>query len=710
MKLKQGLEIKRNDDGVMQIFADSESLLYYGMGYCHAKDRGLQMLLMRIIGQGRLSEILDSSEESLLIDIFFRRMNWQAEISLDGFTEEVKTFYESYCRAINDVFESSLPWELKLLGYRHEAWQITDSILLSRMMGYIGLSGTQAEIEKLFLEMLQAGISIRKLEELFPGLLQEADLELLQKIKLEERLVTTELWQKGISRFIASNNWVVASCKSKSGKPLLANDPHLEINRLPAVWYEQVAHWQGNYVVGATVPGLPGVIIGRSKHLSWGVTYTFMDAIDSWVEKCKDGKYYREGEGWLAFQERQEVILRKKKQAHTITVYENQHGILQGNPYEEGYYLASNWSGSKSGLATFSEVGKILHAQSVEEGMDVMGNFETAWNFVFADAKDNIGYQMSGLLPKRRSGWKGFVPLTGWLAENDWQGFHSYQDLPRAYNPPQGYFVTANNDLNAWGKVEAINMPHESYRADRISQLLEEKEKLDAEDMKRMQYDVYSLQAEKFIAVLRQAYQGKELSQRLQMLFAWDCCYTTSSQEAYCFELFYKQLHLQVFGKGGMGEETIQHLLESSGIFVDFYGNFDAVMLAEESEWFSGLSRAEIYQQAWQKVEGMPLQNYGEMQRLEFTHILFDGRLPRFLGFDKGPYALPGGRSTINQGQIYTSEGRKTSFFPSIRVVADMAEDGIQTNLPGGVSDRRFSRWYCSDLQNWLDGNYKKLL
>src|SRR5262249_48370072 len=149
-----------------------------------------------------------------------------------------------------------------------------------------------------------------------------------------------------LPRMMASNNWVVAGAKTASGKPFLCNDPHLEINRLPPIWYEVVMRCTNagpKYAMGASFPGLPGIAIGRTPDLAWGVTYAFMDCIDPWGEECGEGKYRRIND-WLPWEQGGEVIRRKKSPPVEVIYYENPHGVLDGNPNEAGYYLASRWS------------------------------------------------------------------------------------------------------------------------------------------------------------------------------------------------------------------------------------------------------------------------------------------------------------------------------------------------------------------------------
>ncbi|MCU0847307.1 MAG: penicillin acylase family protein [Spirochaetes bacterium] len=706
--MKKNITIYRDENGIPHIEAENKADVYYGMGYMHARDRGMQMILMRILGEGRLSELLDSSDTSLQIDTFFRKMNWRGntERYIAGIGDLEKQVLDSYVQGVNDAFNESIPGEFKLLGYRPEAWKAEHTIIIARMAGYLTLSQSQDEMERMFVEMVQNNVPVPLLEELFPGNLKGLDVGLLKKVKLQEKVVPPEtLWGKAVPRMMASNNWVISGKKTASGKPILSNDPHLEVNRLPNVWYEMAADIGGRYIIGATMAGAPAFIIGRSNDLSWGVTYAFIDCIDSWIEECKNGRYRYDGK-WKDFEVRKEFILRKKKTPVELTFYENDHGVLNGDPSENGYYLSSRWTAAESGLQSMKYFLKLWDARNVREGMDALGQIEAFWNWVLADRHGNIGFQMSGLVPKRRPGVSGFIPLPGWDKKNNWKGLVNYRDLPRAYNPVKGFFATANHDLNKYGKVKPINMPMGSYRADRINDILEKGDSFTPEDVFKMHYDVYSLQAELFMKIIRPLLPDTEQG---RVLRDWNCEYSLDSKAAYLFEELYRGLFLEVFGKNGMGEGAVDFFGKETGLFVDFYQNFDRILLAKKSAWFGGKSRDEIYTGAIEKYLGVKPIPWGKTHGVLFKNILFDGKLPRILGFDRGPYPLPGGRATIHQGQIYRAAGRLTTFFPSFRFVTDFSKDEAHTNIAGGPSDRRFSKWYISDLKNWMKKRYKKI-
>ena len=701
-------QIWRDKHGVCHVEGKNLSDMFRLMGYAHGKDRGMQILLMRILGWGRTSELLDSSDEMLEIDIFFRRMNWGSTAEeIQKLTPEAKKIAEAYCEGVNQALAEKTPWEYKLLGYKPEPWRTEDIIMLSRMIGYLTLAQSQGEMERLLVELVQADIDEERLHELFPGILGGLDIDLVKKVKLQERIVSpASLWNIAAPLMMASNNWAVSGKKTASGKPILANDPHLEVNRLPNVWYEMVLKTNGRYAISGTMPGLPALLIGRNPDLAWSATYTFMDGTDSWIEKCRNGQYFREPDQWVSFRKREEVIKRKKKDPVTIVFYENDHGILEGDPYQDGYYLTSLWAPANSGSVTINSILNIWDVKSVKEGMNLLGKIETSWNLLMADKDGNIGYQMSGLMPKRRKGISGFVPLPGWKKENDWQGFEKPEDLPRCYNPDCGYFVTSNQDLNEYGKVRPINMVMGPYRSNRIADLLSGQNNFTCDDMMKIQYDVFSIQAESFMKILSPLLPK---TAKAKILEEWDLKYASDSKGAYLFHKFYRELYREVFGENGFGTEAVEYLGKHTGIFNDFYINFDQILLSKKSSWFRGRTREEIYSRTVEKALSVEVKSWGEVQKVTLSNIFFGGKLPRFLGFDRGPITVIGSLATPHQGQIFESAGRQTSFAPSYRMITDLSRDEVYTNMAGGPSDRRFSKWYCSDIENWVTGKYKKL-
>ncbi len=703
--------VKRNSHGIPEISADGLTNLVFGQGWVHACDRQLQILLSRTLLQGRAAEQLAGDPALVEIDRFMRRMNVMpdADAELKKLEPAVHEQLQAYADGINHYLEENpTVIELKLLGYRPEPWQIRDTFCFAKVMGFLGLSDAQGTMEKFIVQMVQNGIDGGRLKELFPYMTEKIDTALMKKITLAPPLVPESLkWLQTLPRFMASNNWAVSGARSESGKPILCSDPHLEVNRLPSVWQEIVLRSPDDVLMGGSIPGAPGLPIGRSRRLAWSATYSFMDQIDFRIEECRDGKY-RRGNNWKPFRVRREEIKVKKGKTIFENVYENEHGLLEGDPAVAGHYLVMCWSAAKGCVANdMNGLMNMLSAKNVKEGMAQWRRLEAnSFNYVLADDSGNIGYQMSGRLFDRPRGVSGLVPLPASEKKYDPRGFVPAAKLPSLLNPKSGMIVTANQDLNHLGTAKPINLPMGTYRSSRITQLLSTRKKCAVADMKVIHFDLLSLQAEAFMKELRPLAPDTANG---RILRGWDCTYVGDSKGAMLFESVYLSLLRIVFGDGGIGREVVDYIMTETSLFNDYYANFDSILLKKRSAWFGRRSREEILRRALDEGLAVKAAPYGKTRKIMFAHMLFGGKLPRFLGYDRGPIELPGCRATVPQGQIFRSAGRTTTFSPSYRMIADMAFCEIHTTLAGGPSDRRFSRWYASDLDNWLRGAYKIL-
>jgi penicillin G amidase len=705
------LTLDRSEQGVPGISAPDSASAYYGLGWVHCRDRQLQTMLTRILLSGRAAELLAADPALVEIDRFMRRMNFlpDTEEVLAKLEPDVRRDTEAYVRGYNDSFaRHGRIFEWKLLGYRPEPWEIKDTLILGKIMAFLGLADAQAAMEKFIVQMVQNDVDEKKLRELFPYLSEKIDYRLLKEVRLSNPMVPEAIkWLSVVPRMRASNNWAVAGSRTASGKPIYCSDPHLEMNRIPAIWQEVVMRIGDESVIGATLPGTPGFAVGRTRNLAWGPTFSFMDMIDFRVEHCRDGKY-RRGNRWLPFRVREEVIRVKKGAPVVEKVYENDLGVLEGDPFKEGHYLVLCWSAARGcGAGEFNGLFSLVKAKNVKEGMACIRKLEAlTFNWTIADTAGNIGYQMSGRMYNRPRGTSGLVPLPAWEKKYDPRGFVDMKKLPARYNPAEGFIVTANQDLNRFGTSRPINLPMASYRADRIAMMIKEKKKLTVEDMKRIHFDLYSLQARRFMEVLAPLIPDTENG---RILKKWDCTYSSDSKGAMLFESVYRELLLAVFGDNGLGRNVVTHVMEESGLFNDYYGNFDEILMRPRSAWFGGVPREELFRKAVNAGLAVGARPYGSTRKIVMTHLLLGGKFPRFLGFDRGPLELIGNRATVPQGQIFRSAGRVTTFSPSFRFITDMAFPEVHTNIAGGPSDRRFSRWYLSDLKNWLTGVYKVL-
>jgi penicillin amidase len=603
-----------------------------------------------------------------------------------------------------------------MVRYDPEWWTIADTILTVKLMSYVGLAQSQQDIEKFLIQAIRAGVPTERLAALTPPHLDGLDnatTELIAKLRYVQPLVPEALRFLGAApTLMASNNWAVAGSRSESGNPLQCNDPHLECNRLPAIWYEAVMHTDDDYRIGATMPGVPGLVMGRTRSLSFGFTYGFMDMVDYFIEQCHDNGY-RRGESFVPLKIRNETIARKGASPIEITIRETDAGVLEsdsGEPaLEDGFYLSRAWSAHRvGGAASLDALARLPSVTTVSEAQQVVRNVAISCNWLLADREGNIGYQQSGLLPKRKH--SGLHPVPAWDEQWRWRGAVQPDQLHSLLNPPEGFIATANNDLNPTNGLLVINLPMGSYRVDRIRALLAERETCTLKDMQGIQNDLFSLQAERFMIVLEpllpETFAGR-------LLAGWDCRYDCESRGATLFETVYHALLREVFGKGLLGLEVWDATISSTAIVADYYHLFDDVLLGDDPSWFGEEGRSDLYKRVLEEVLNEvsleAISPWGRRQQIMMKNVFFDGRLPRWVGFDHGPIELPGNRATIVQGGIFTSHNRQTTFTPSWRFITDLGEDSALTALAGGPSGRRFSRWYKTDINRWLSGDYKML-
>ena len=710
LKYKNEITIKRDPHGIPLIYASSYEDALFGQGYTEANDRGMQMIFMRIIAQGRISEILNSSMDMLEADIFLRRMDWYGDARdvADSIGDETRELVNAWVAGVNDRFHKGLPFEIRLAGYRYEEWKIEDIIAFSRMISYLGLQQTQGQMQSFIVEMVQNGIEKEFLNEMFPGMLGSLDFSLVRKVKLSERNIPQEiLWNSSLPVFTASNVWAISPRKTESGKAILANDLHLDANRLPNMMQEMSLNVLDRYMTGFTMPGAPGILAGRNNNVSWGVAYSFMDSIDSWVEDCKEGKCRRVRKNkteWIRFSERRELFKRKGKVSKSVVYYENEHGVLDGNPLIPGFYLATRWAGSRgTGAKSIESVLSMFYAKDVFEGRDLLGKMEPSFTWVLADHEGNIGLQMSGVMPDRPNGISGLYPVPGWDPANEWKGFVSPDKLPSVLNPKNGYIAAANNDLNHYGKAKPINLCIGEHRAQRLEDLLSGNDSCNLRQMSEIQFDDYSYHAKEFMSVLRPVLPDSSES---EILKSWDCRYRDHSEGAKMFELFYRYLLEEVFGNV-FGKKTFDYLMNETRIHIVGYSYFDRILLSPYSLWFGERTREEIYLAAVLRAfHDRPGKEERERTRLPLKNILL-GKNPFFFFANKKSLRLKGGRSTLLQLQSYRSEKRDLKLAPVVRYLCDFSEKGIFSNMIGGPLDRPFSPYYNSDTKNWLNARYR---
>ncbi|MBM3555994.1 MAG: penicillin acylase family protein, partial [Alphaproteobacteria bacterium] len=406
--------------------------------------------------------------------------------------------------------------------------------------------------------------------------------------------------------------------------------------------------------------------------------------------------------GWEPLRLTKEVIRRKGAADHVLTSISTSHGLLEcgdGLPKDGRYLAIANSTRGGGAAASLAAILAAPEARDVREAQAILRNSALSGNWVLADAEGHIAYQQSGWLPERAK--PGLAPTLGWAPEPHWLGRVPGEHLAALVDPPGGVLATANDGADRPGVALAMG----DDRVDRIRALIGDRKGLTAADMTAIQADLFSLQADRLLAAFLPDMEEGPVKTALA---AWDRRYDAASKGATLFERFYGALCEEVFGAGFFGREAWRRMVDETALFAAYFSLFDRALLSGDGVWFKPRGRKAVMAAALAKLAS-DAPAWGEVNRFTFTQLFFAGLLPKWTGFDRGPFPMPGGRATISQGQLMTAYGRRTSFAPSWRCVADFGEGGIHTALPGGPSDRRFSRLYASDLERYLAFATKRL-
>jgi penicillin amidase len=714
---------ERDENGVPHIHAASWLEAIYAWGYMHATDRPTQVYFARAVASGQAAERIANKPELLETDIFLRRAALYRDLDLEfrRLPERTREQLDWYCQGVNDgLLDSGRTLPMWVTGFRPRPWEPVSVLLIGKLLSFAGLSIVEQENERLILELIQLGVDDERLRELFHPYLDGIDFEPLREVNVAKRLSDEALeLLADLPRLAGSNAWAVSASRTASGHAMLASDPHLEVNRLPSIWYEIALNWgDGQYAMGATLPGTPIMAVGRTNQLAWGVTYMHADTSDFFIEDCKPGGatgwQYRRGEHWFDFQHRQEVIRRKGDEPIVLDVYENEQGILSRAPDPangRAKYLSVAWIGEQSdGGRAISAWLDVIDSSNTAEAMDrvrVCPHPSLVW--LFADSDDHIGLQACGWLPLRGGGNSGIVPMAAWEPENHWQGRVRVDLLPREYDPAIGFVASANEELYRRDGPPLHAHAQPDYRKRRIVERLTELPRATVEDMQNLQYDVLSLQARDLLPVLLALVDDCPLKTKLS---AWDCRYTPSSTDATLFQHFYRHVVLQIFGnEQGIGWRRMFYLVTRVGYSTMVLTAIDRTLRKVTSSWWRGRSKKVLVQKAAELAQTEPVIPWSEFNSFHFMNRFFGtARAGRLLGFKSRPIAMPGCASTVFQGHLMTTATRENTFAPSYHFVTDMGVPGeAWTNLPGGPSESRFSEWYKTDIPRWISGEYKRL-
>jgi penicillin amidase len=541
--LKAPVTVARDSLGIPRIVGEHADDAYFALGFTHAQDRLWQMEAQRRLGAGRLAEIL--GEKALPTDKFMRTLGLYglAEQSFARLQPEVQSALTAYATGVNaylDHRQVPLPVEFQLLGLTPESWKPADSLVWGYLMA-LQLSGNWRD------ELLRAKLSAYLPADQVADLWGATPGGGPTTVGLSEPFIEHMLAAipPALMPQQASNVWVVSGDRSITGKPILANDPHLGF-QVPIIWYLAVLSTPDVEVAGATIPGVPFHILGHNRRIAWGMTTTQSDCMDLFVEKPA-GDGYLTPDGPRPFVQRNEVIEVRGGEPVTITVRETRHGPVISDVLgerAEGRLLALAASALDPDNLTPQAVYHINRAADWTEFTEALRDFGAPQqNFAYADIDGHIGLISPGRVPIRKSG-DGTLPSPGWTGDNDWVAWIPFDHLPRVFDPPSGVIVNANNKLvpDSYPYLLAAVWPA-SFRAQRIIERLDESPRLGIEDMSILQMDELSLMAADLKPrLLKVPPRGAHAAAVYGMLKEWDNVMSANAAEPLIFSTWLTRL------------------------------------------------------------------------------------------------------------------------------------------------------------------------
>jgi penicillin amidase len=606
------VDIIRDADDIPHIFGATRLDALYGLGYVHAQDRLWQMEFQRRIGHGRLSEIF--GEATVPQDRFLRTVGFgrAARRAWDRLPQDDRQQIDAYVAGVNAFLEarhgSALPPEFALLRFEPEPWTGPDVLVWVKMMAWDLSANYTVELLR---HDLSARVGPARMAELLPpypvnglsilglsGPVEETRAKAARNAAQDIRPSHTgrshdphsddhssswsgsfaaalaggnefvhDLLRDGATEGLGSNNWVVDGTLTASGKPMLANDPHLGAH-VPSLWY--LAHMSaGDFdVIGATLPGAPAVAIGRNRFIAWGETNMFADVEDLYRERLDAAGTHAEFAGVMEpLRTVTETIAVSGRPPVRVDVRISRHGPLVSDAINANNALARTapkpapleplalrWTALDDEDTTIVAFQRINEAKNWNDFTQALRRFVVPpQNFVYADVDGHIGYYAPGRVPIRASG-DGSIPAEGWSGAMEWTGWIPFEELPHTFDPPSHFIVTANNRPVPADYPHFLALEyHEPFRAQRITDLIRGKNKLTPDDFQAIQSDTLSLHAQSLLPLLlghvgpvvfRREDDSREAPDRqaLDLLMHWDFDARADRPEPAIFQAWFLRL------------------------------------------------------------------------------------------------------------------------------------------------------------------------
>lgn len=775
-ELKAEVSVQRDKWGIPHIYAANSHDLFMAQGYIHAQDRFWQMDFWRHIGSGRLSEMFGSSQ--LDTDKYLRTMGWArvAQQEIQEINAEMKAYLQAYANGVNAYLAEhqgsavSLEYAvLKLLnpGYKPEPWQILHSLTWGKVMAYDLGRNFESEIER---AILLKTLTPAEVEELFPPYPQDLPVilpelqqgetagkgrnknvevllnspDVLPALEsITKPMIALEKLIGPTGTGIGSNNWVISGQRTTTGKPILANDPHLGV-QIPSIWYEVGLHCTPKSaecpynVSGFSFAGMIGVIIGHSDRIAWGVTNVQSDVMDLYIEKINPNNpnQYEVNGKWVDMQLVPETIQVAGSQTIVQTVRYTRHGPILSDvspnlkdfkpsksvELPQNYAVALRWTAlapSKLGYA----IPQINRAQNWQEFRSAASNYDVpAQNLVYADIDGNIGYQMPGKFPIRAQG-DGRYPVPGWTDAYEWQGYIDFEKLPKSFNPPQGYIATANNLVNREYPYLITADWVYGYRAKRIVEMISQQtQPIFLKDVQQIQGDNRNLNAQTLVPLLKSiTVDTPRLQAAQKLLQGWNLQLGMTSPAAALFEVFWKHLLADTFH-----DQLPEKYFPNGGD--RWYAVVANLVKQPNSAWWDNRNtpkvenRNQILRQSFieavdelERIQSKDPKNWnwGKLHTITFRNATLgkSGVAPIEALFNRGVFATSGNGETVNANRWRANKSFEVTDIPSLRMIVDLGnlDNSVAIHTPG-QSGHAFHSHYNDMVEPWRKIEYHQML
>ena len=715
------------------------------------------MDMIRRAAEGRLSEIF--GEETVPFDKMFRTVGIYrtAKMIKKKMNPDALKLLEAYSRGVNFYLEekkNKYPVEFDVLGYQPEKWKPEHSILVIRMMAWELNLGWWTDLT--FTELVQK-LGEEKVKEILPGYPENAPTIIPADIKKftqisDDFIKTDKAFRKFLGMtgtHLGSNNWIVNSQMSVSGKPIIANDPHLAY-RAPGIWYAAVIKSPKWNAAGVTLPGVPGIVIGKNDNISWTLTNIMTDETDFYFETLDSSqtKYLLDGE-WKDLNISEDTIKVRDANGVPIVIKSTHRGpvISDIHPYtfvfnkDERSYppISMRWLGNEFSdeMDAFLKINKAKNwteFKSAVEQYNIPGQ-----NFVYGDDQGNIGYVFGGALPIRPNNATTFL-FNGSESKNDWIGFVPRNELPFLFNPNTNFIATANNKVIKNFKYHITNLWEPASRIERITELLESKDKHSVEDYMKYQSDVKSPYARQIVPYILSAFKNvdvkeKNLKESLRLLNEWSSFNFEMNkylQTPAIFLSFFDKLMKNIY-LDEMGEDLFNQYVFLANVP---YRNVLELLEEQNSAWFDNVNTKEIETRddiirksltdALDELETTISKDvtdwqWGSLHTVTFKHAFSGVSWILDEVINIGPYEISGDGTTIfNTEYPFYESIEKYPLFrhkpfecelgPSMRFIYDFAKpDEFYLILTTGQSGNIFSDHYKDQTELFLSGKYMKL-